>query len=141
MAISDLFSSGQHKRDLGHFANVIKLATFDDEITDNEQRIIDNLRKRLQINNIEYKNILKNPFNYPINPPAGIEARLQRLYTLISVLLADTTVKEKGKFLLKKMAIGLGFSQYNLDILIAKGIRLVSNDFDVESFSMELKNV
>jgi len=141
MAISDLFSSGEHKRNLGHFANVVKLAIFDNKISINEQKIIDRLRKRLQINNFEYKKILKNPFSYPMCPPAGREARLNRLYTLISMLIADTVVKDKEKFLLKKLAIGLGFSQDNVDVLLSKGILLVQHDFDIETFSTELKHV
>jgi hypothetical protein len=33
MAISDLYSSGQHKQELGHFANIVKVAKVDGKIT------------------------------------------------------------------------------------------------------------
>ena len=36
MAISDLYSSGEHKRNIGHFSDIVKLALLDGEIEKRE---------------------------------------------------------------------------------------------------------
>lgn len=40
MAISDLYSSGQHKQEIGHFANIVKIARADGKITDGEKELL-----------------------------------------------------------------------------------------------------
>jgi len=59
MAISDIYSSGEHKRNLGHFASIVKMAKVDDVISEGEQKLLDRAARRLNITDEEYKEILK----------------------------------------------------------------------------------
>ena len=55
MSISDLYSSGEHKRNIGHFADIVKLAILDGEIEQREENLLERLAKILGISNSEYK--------------------------------------------------------------------------------------
>jgi uncharacterized tellurite resistance protein B-like protein len=139
MAIMDLYSSGVHKRNLGHFANVLKLAISDNQITGNEQTIINRLKKRLQISDAEYHTIVENPHKYPITPPVDLSRRLERFYNLIQIILADLEVRLEEIQVLRKIAVGLGFSAERLDHLIDKSILLVRTGVAQEQFVEDLK--
>ena len=49
MAFADIYKTGGHKRNLGHFANIIKLALSDNKISDKEQEVISHLKRQLHI--------------------------------------------------------------------------------------------
>jgi hypothetical protein len=139
MAISDLYSSGVHKRNLGHFSSILKLAISDNQITGNEQVIINQLKRRLQISDAEYQTIIENPEKYPINPPSNLVRRLERFYNLVLIVVADLEIRKEEIVILKKIAIGLGFSIDKLDYLIDKSIELVKKDVGQEEFVEDLK--
>lgn len=139
MAISDLYASGVHKRNLGHFANILRLAISDNQITGNEQTIINQLKKRLQISDSEYHMIIANPDRYPINPPVDLSRRLERFYNLVLIIVADIEVRLEEIQVLKKIGVGLGFSMDKLDALIEKSISLVRKGVKQEEFVEDLK--
>jgi len=141
MSISDIYSSGAHKKNLGHFASIVKLAMADDVITEGEQKLLERLSKRLEVGEEEYKKILKNPEKYPINPPASYDARIERLYNLTKMIYADDEVSKDEVSVLRKVAIGLGFPQDNADKVSDEALHLVMNDNDLEDFSKAIKRV
>ncbi len=141
MSISDLYSSGAHKRDLGHFSNIVKLALADDIITKEEQRLLDRMARRLDISETDYKEILKNPAKYAINPPVDYNRRIERLYNLTKMIFADSEVTGDEVKVMRKVAIGLGFPTDNAEKVVDEAIHLVMNDNDVEDFTKAIKRV
>lgn len=141
MSISDLYSSGAHKRDRGHFANIVRLAMADDIITDGEQRLIDRMARRLDISASEYKEIIENPEKFPINPPVSYDARIERLYNLTKMIFADSEVSGDEAQVMRKIAIGLGFPTDNTEKVVDEAIHLVMNDNDLEDFTKAVKRV
>lgn len=141
MSISDLYSSGAHKRDLGHFANIVKLALADDIITEGEQRLLDRMARRLDISESDYKAILKNPEKYPINPPVGYDRRIERLYNLTKMIFIDNEVVGDEAQVMRKVAIGLGFPTDNAEKVVDEAIHLAMNDNDLEDFTKAIKRV
>ncbi|WP_139957359.1 tellurite resistance TerB family protein [Flavicella sediminum] len=139
MAISDIYASGVHKRNLGHFANIVKLALSDNQISENEQHILMRLKKRLEIGDAEFDQIMKNPASYPINPPVDRDRRLERFYNLVSIIQADEIVRSEEIVILKKIAIGLGFTTDKIEALVEKAIALVTNNSSQEDFVEEMK--
>ena len=59
MSISDLYSSGKHKQEIGHFASIVKIAKTDGIISEGEQLLLDRAAKKLNINEEEDSIILK----------------------------------------------------------------------------------
>ena len=61
MSILDLFDGGFRKRNVDHFAAIVRVAMDDGKISDEEKAFIDRLASNLDINSeAEYKKILKN---------------------------------------------------------------------------------
>lgn len=141
MSISDLYSSGAHKSDIGHFANIVKLALADEIISDGEQLLIDKMANRLNISESEYKAILKNPEKYPMNPPVDYNERIERLYNLTKMIFADSEATGEEAKVLNKVVVGIGFNDDNAEIITDEAIHLVMNDNDLEDFSKAIKKV
>jgi len=80
MSFTDLFDSGTHKRNLGHFAAIVTLASSDGTINEEEQKMLERLARKLNVAAAEYAKILETPGNYPINPPSS-KAKIHLLDT------------------------------------------------------------
>lgn len=139
MSISDLYTSGIHKRELGHFANIVKMAQLDDIITNEEQTLIDRMKRRLNITDIEYVKVIKNPNNYPMVPPLDYKNRIEHLYNLVKMIFADSEVTENQIGLLNKITIGLGFSKENYREVTKVAIEQFMNNGNLKDFSEAIK--
>lgn len=125
MSFSDLFGTGEHTRNLGHFASIVTLASVDGEINPEEEKVLQRLARKLDINEEDYAKILKNPAGFPMNPPNTRDKRLERLYDLLTVIYADHVMDEQEAFLLKRFAIGLGFSTEDSDKIIKRSNQIL----------------
>ena len=141
MSISDLYSSGAHKNNIGHFASIVKLAMADDVITEGEQQLLERLAKRLEINEEEYKKIVKNPDKHPINPPVSYDARIERLFNLTQMIYADDEVSKGQVSILHRIVIGLSFPQDNVEKVSDEALHLVMNNNDLKDFTKAIKRV
>ncbi len=141
MSISDLFDSGFRKRNEDHFAAIVRVAMDDGVISDEEKAFIDRLARNLDISDADYKIILKDFKSHPINPPLSYNSRLERLYDLSRMVFVDHIKGDHEEILLRKIAIGLGFSPENVKCIIGKALSLVSNRVDLDTFIYEIKNM
>ena len=70
MGFSDLYTSGEHRRNLAHFAALATLASVDGEVSTEEKRMLDGFANKLDITESEYAEVMKKENSYPIDPPA-----------------------------------------------------------------------
>jgi uncharacterized tellurite resistance protein B-like protein len=141
MAISDLYSSGQHKQEIGHFANIVKIARVDGKITDEEKELLIRAGKNLNITLEEFSLILNNPEKYPINPPINYDERIERLFRLTKMILVDGEAKLTEVELMRKIAVGLHFSIENAEKICDEAIHLVANNNNLNDFITAIKRV
>jgi uncharacterized tellurite resistance protein B-like protein len=141
MSISDLYSSGKHKQEIGHFASIVKIALVDGIIADGEQKLLDRTARRMNISEEEYKSILKNPNGYPVNPPVSYDESIERLYRLTKMIFADDEVSKDQVLLMRKITIGLSFPIDNVEKVCDEAIHLVMNDNDLDNFTEAIKKV
>lgn len=141
MSISDLYSSGQHKQEIGQFASVVKIALTDEVITEGEQKLLDRTARKLNISEVEYKKILDNPDSFPINPPVGYDESIERLYALTKMIYADNEVDKEEVILLRKVCAALSFPLDNIEKVCDEAIHLVMNDNDLDDFTTAIKKV
>lgn len=141
MAFADIYKTGGHKRNLGHFSNIVKLALSDNKISKKEQEVISHLKRQLHISDADYEKILKAPETMPINPPANLNARLERFFNLISVVIADNKIKKQQIRLLEKITVGLGFMVSDTKRIVSKAINLAVEGCELEKFSVEMKKI
>ncbi len=141
MAISDIYSSGKQKQARGHFANIVKIAKADGEISEDERALLIKVGKNLNINSEKFEEIVKNPEKYPINPPVSYDERIERLYCLSVMVLANGEVKEEEVSLMNKIAVGLHFSIDSIEDVCKKSIELIKEESDLEDFTKAIKKV
>ena len=141
MSISDLFESGFQKRNEDHFAAIVRVAMSDGVINAEEKAFLDRLATRLDVTELEYKEILKNYKSHPINAPHSYDLRLERLYDLARMVWADHIEGDSQVVLLEKLCIGLGFNQDNVKYITDKALTLVHYEVDLDEFIEKMKKM
>ena len=134
MSFTDLFESGEHKRNLGHFASIVNMAAVDGALNTEEEKMLKRFARKLDIHVSEYKDILKNPLKYPINPPNSADERLERMHDLFEIIFADQEIDDDEQNLVEKYAIGLGYTQELASKLIKRSIDIYSGGLDLEDY-------
>ncbi len=134
MSFTDLFESGEHKRNLGHFASIANMASVDGALNSKEEELLKRFARKLDIDEDEYADVLKNPTKYPMNPPNSAEKRLERMHDLFEMIFADHHIDDDERFLIEKYAIGLGYSTELAQKLIKRSIDIYDGGLDLEDY-------
>lgn len=134
MFYSDLYTHGFKSRNRDHFAAIVRIALADGVISEEEKAFIDRLAIHLEIEDEEKASILENSDQLPINPPTTKQGRLERLYDLSRMVLADHIADEAEKQLMKRMVVGLGFPTDQIEPLIDKAFTLIKDGSDQDDF-------
>lgn len=134
MAFSDLFGSGEHLRNLDHFSSIVNLAAIDGEINPREEAQLKRIAQKLDINESEYEKILENPHSFPISSPNDVEKRLERIYDLFTLIYSDHEMDAEELALIKKYAIGLGFSSEATENIIKRSVQIFSGQINFEDY-------
>jgi len=140
MSFTDLYGNPEHRNNLAHFAAMATLAASDGEITEEEKTMLDRFARKLQISEEEYKKVMNPENKFHIEPPVGSEKRLERLYDLFRIIFVDHMIDEEEMTLLKKYAIGLGFSGDSADKIIQRSVAIFSGKVDFEDYLYLLKH-
>ena len=139
MTISDLFSTGLHKQNTGHYATIVRLALLDGIISKKELKLLKKLAKRLDISKSECKEILKNPSKFPVNPPVSYDERLERLYDLTRMLFMDRNPTIDKVSMMNRISIGLGFPVESAVNIVQSSIKFFLKEPDIEDFKKAIK--
>lgn len=134
MSFTDLFESGEHKRNIGHFASIANMAYADGTINAEEKTLLYQFAKKLNINESEYEEILKNPSKYPINPPNDVDRRLERIHDLFEMIFLDHQIDENECKLIEKYAIGLGYTNEQAGKLIKRSVEIYQGGLAMEDY-------
>ncbi|EDP72602.1 hypothetical protein FBALC1_15912 [Flavobacteriales bacterium ALC-1] len=141
MSFSELFESGFKKRNEDHFASIVRVAMSDGVIDDQEKAFLDRLATRLDITDLEYKQILKDYKSHPINPPMSYDRRLERLYDLARMVWVDDIEGPNQHWLLEKLCVGLGFNSANVKYIADKALVLAYDKVDLDTFMNGIKSM
>jgi uncharacterized tellurite resistance protein B-like protein len=134
MSFTDLFESGEHSRNLGHFASLVTLAAVDGSINKREEELLKRFSRKLDVSDAEFKQIMKNPSDYPINPHNSAEKRLERVYDLFKIIFVDNEIEEEEQELIERYAIGLGFSEESATKIIKRSTKIFSGGLDFDDY-------
>jgi len=134
MSISEIYESGIQKGNLAHFASMVNMASIDGELNDEEKELLSKFADKLDINQEQHTQIIKNPKKYPIVAANSKEERLQHLFDLFKMIFADHFVDQQEMKLIHKYAIGLGCSEERAMKLIKKSIRIFQGKIDFEEY-------
>jgi uncharacterized tellurite resistance protein B-like protein len=134
MSFSDLFGSGEHLRNVSHFASMVNLASVDGEINEKEKLVVDRFAHKLDISEQEYNMVMKNPEEFPISGYNSIEKRLEHIHDLFKIIFADNQIDKEEEELVKRYAIGLGFSSEMSEQIIKRSIQIFSGQLNFEDY-------
>jgi len=134
MSFTDLFESGEHSRNLGHFASIASIAFVDGALNPEEEKLLERFARKLNITESEYDEVIKNPSKYPINPPNSADKRLERMHDLFDMIFADHDIDEEEHALIEKYAIGLGYTEVLAQKLIKRSIEIYQGGLDMEDY-------
>ncbi|MGB5942160.1 MAG: TerB family tellurite resistance protein [Leeuwenhoekiella sp.] len=134
MSFTDLFDSGEHKRNMGHFAAIVNLATVDGDLNPEEEKMLKRLAVKLDIDDSEIVEVLENPTKYPINPPSTTQKRLERLHDLFRMIFADHSIDDHERFLVEKYALRLGFSAEEASKIVKRSVEIFSGGVDFDDY-------
>ncbi len=140
MSFVDLYSSGEHSRNVAHFAAITTLASVDGEVNAKEKDLLDRFARKLDITDKEYSEIMNTNNKYPIDPPNTSEKRLERLFDLFKIIFADHEIDDEEMILVRKYALGLGFSTEQAKQVIERSVKIFSGGIDFEDYLYLLKH-
>ncbi len=134
MSFIDLYNHSEHRRNLAHFAAIATLATVDGELNQEEFALLNQFAEKLDITEDEYKEVIKNSNKYPIDPPSSSKKRLERLYDLFRIIFADHVIDTGEMVLIKKYAIGMGYSHDDADKIISRSVEVFSGKLSLDDY-------
>ncbi|MAM19768.1 MAG: TerB family tellurite resistance protein [Bacteroidota bacterium] len=134
MSFSDLFGSGEHLRNLSHFASIVNLAAIDGEINEHEEKLLKRFARKLDISEEEYDKVIQNPKAFPLVGYNSVEKRLERLHDLFKIIFADHEIDDEESELIKRYAIGLGFSSQASEGIIKRSVQIFSGQLSFEDY-------
>ena len=134
MSFTDLFKSGEHSRNLSHFASLVTLASIQGEIKETEAKLLKRFARKLDITEQEIEKVLKNPTKFPINPPNSADERLERMHDLFKIVFADHEIDDEEHQFLEIYAIGLGYTEELAAKLIKRSVQIYMGGLDLEDY-------
>ncbi len=134
MSFTDLFERGEHSRNLSHFASIANIAAIDGELNEEEEKLLKRFARKLNIEEDEYQEVIKNPSKYPINPPNSSDRRLERMHDLFEMIFADHEIDDHERFLIERYAIGLGYTAELAQKLIKRSIEIYDGGLNLEDY-------
>ena len=135
MGISDLYLSIGQKRNISHFANIVRIAKSDNQISPEEIEFLAKVSKKYNISNEQFKDILKFPEKIPTIAHLDCIERIERLYELMVMVKADQHVEQQEVVMLRRIIIGLAFPLNRVDMIVEHSIEMNLNEMDVDSFT------
>lgn len=134
MPILDLYNHSEKRRNLAHFAAIASLAAVDGEVNPQEKVILDRFAHKLDISEAEYREVMKKENKYPIEAPLEMKLRYERLYDFFRIIFSDHQIDAEEMVLVKKYAIGIGFTAKKANELIAKSVAIFSGQIPFEDY-------
>ncbi len=141
MPFSDLYLSVGLKRNMSHFANIVRIAKSDNVITQEEIAFLQNVAKRFNIDDDKFSEIIKCPEKFPTIAHLENVERIERFYDLVKMVNADHVIAKEEVSVLRKIATGLAFPIHYVDEIVEWALKIDLDKTDYESFQNQLINL
>ena len=138
MDISDIYLSIGQKRNISHFANIVRIAKSDQVISTEEVEMLSRIAKKYNISNDRFKQILRDPESIPTLAHLECEERVERLYELLEMVEIDHKIEKREVNMLRKIATGLAFPLHSIDKIVDHSIATDIEKTDLEEFKSGL---
>lgn len=137
MSLSELFESGERKKDRCHFRNMVMIARADGAISANEKTLLDKIGAKLNLTPEQIHEIAKNAKSFNTTAPYGREERFEQMINLVQMAQVDGHISDDEMNTLERVAVGIGYR--NLDEVDVESIlALISRGESTEGIMDEL---
>ena len=134
MGISDLYLSIGQKRNISHFANIVRIAKSDNQISPEEIEFLGKISEKYNISDEQFKDIIKFPEKIPTIAHLDCVERIERLYELLGMVKADKHVEQQEVLMLKRIVTGLAFPLNRVDMIVDHSIEMDVDEISVDTF-------
>ena len=110
------------------------MALVDGELQDSEKKLLSRFARKLDISDEQFKDIMRHPSNYPLNPPNNADERLERMLDLFKMIFADYEIDEDEYRLVERYAIALGYTEELAKKLIRRSIEIFQGGLDLDDY-------
>ena len=138
MENSNHSASREDKKNLSHFANIVRIAKSDEEVSTEESELLIKIAKKYKISDEQFKNILADPDSIPTLELLELEERIERLYELMQMIEADREMKWQEVDTLKKIVTGLSFPFNHIDRIVKESLKTDLYITDLNRFKRDI---
>ena len=138
MSISDLYMSLEQKRNISHFANIVRIAKSDNKIATEEVEFLAKVSHKYNITDEKFREILRNPEKVPTIAYLDCLERIERLYDLLTMVKADHRIEKEEVSMLRRITTGLAFPLNRVDMIVDRSLEIDVDQVSVENFSDEI---
>lgn len=135
MGISDLYLSIGQRRNISHFANIVRIAKSDNKISTEEIEFLAKISKKYNISNEQFRDILKFPEKIPTIAHLDCIERIERLYDLLVMVKADQHVEQQEVLMLRRIVTGLAFPLNRVDMIVDHSLEIDVSEVDADAFT------
>ncbi|MDN3641603.1 hypothetical protein QWY87_02745 [Lutimonas halocynthiae] len=135
MNISDIYLSIGQKRNISHFANIVRIAKSDNQISSEEVAFLAKVSKKYSITDENFKKILKSPESVPTIAHLDHIERIERLYELILMVKADRHIENEEVLMLRRIVIGLAFPLNRVQMIVDHALEIDIEEASMDSFT------
>lgn len=135
MNISDIYLSIGQRRNISHFANIVRIAKSDNQISSEEVDFLAKVSKKYNITDENFKKILKSPESIPTIAHLDCIERIERLYELILMVKADRHIEKEEVLMLRRIVIGLAFPLNRVEMIVDHALEIDIEETSMESFT------
>ncbi|MBW8051183.1 MAG: TerB family tellurite resistance protein [Cytophagales bacterium] len=133
-----LFENTEDARHKAHFYNLLSLAWVDEEFVQSERDFLYKLGKQQGMDKKELDRIVKHPKTLTFIVPMNPKERLEQIYDLVCMMLADKKVDEREVSLCCKIAKRLRFKPHIVGELVKALVTAVDDGVDRETVKEHL---
>ena len=138
MGISDLYLSLEQKRNISHFANIVRIAKSDNKIATEEIEFLAKVSHKYNISDEKFGEILRNPEKVHTIAHLDCLERIERLYDLLTMVKADHRIEKEEVSMLRRITTGLAFPLNRVDMIVDRSLEIDVDQVSVENFSDEI---
>jgi len=121
-----------------HFANVVRIAKSDEQITSEENEMLVKLAKKYNISDEKFEAIMKDPDSVPTISQLELDERIERLYELMHMVEADREIEKAEVDMLKKLVTGLAFPFNYVDKIVMESLKTDLGITNLDHFKRDI---
>ena len=138
MGNEDRYKDVGHKRNVSHFANIVRIAKSDGEVSAEEMQLLSEIAEKYNISRKQFDEIVKNPDQIPSLAHLEFEERLERLYELLQMVEADRRIEKSEVTTMRNIVNGLAFPFNEVDKIVMQSLKTDLGVTDLNRFKRDM---